>query len=184
MALGVRDLRRVLAFLEDAQSVDEPAPFTPELLDGLAELVGCEEATFFENDHARRVMHERITRAASTAPFDGVPDDQVDLDRARPWAAHVMVLRSRDFTERERLMLQLLRPHLGEDIRARPTILELTQREREVLGLVAEGLTNMQIARTLWVAESTVAKHLEQAYGKLGVHSRTAAVAKLRKLPA
>jgi DNA-binding CsgD family transcriptional regulator len=60
----------------------------------------------------------------------------------------------------------------------------LTPREREVLGLVAEGLTNAQIARTLWVAESTVAKHLEQAYAKLGVHSRTAAVARLRTLSA
>jgi DNA-binding CsgD family transcriptional regulator len=55
----------------------------------------------------------------------------------------------------------------------------LTPREREVLGLVAEGLTNAQIAGRLWVAPSTVAKHLEQAYAKLGVHSRTAAVARL-----
>jgi DNA-binding CsgD family transcriptional regulator len=58
----------------------------------------------------------------------------------------------------------------------------LTPREREVLRLVAEGLTNAQIARRLWVAQSTVAKHLEQAYFKLGVHSRTAAVARLAKL--
>jgi DNA-binding CsgD family transcriptional regulator len=56
----------------------------------------------------------------------------------------------------------------------------LTPREREVLAVVSEGLTNAQIARRLWVAESTVAKHLEQAYAKLGVHSRTAAIARLR----
>jgi DNA-binding CsgD family transcriptional regulator len=57
----------------------------------------------------------------------------------------------------------------------------LTPREREVLGLVAEGLTNVEIARRLWVAPSTVAKHLEHAYTKIGVHSRTAAVARLAK---
>jgi DNA-binding CsgD family transcriptional regulator len=246
----MRDLRGVLAFLEDAQSVEAPAPFTPELLDRLAELVRCEEATFFEDDYTKRILHERITRSLSMAPFDGVADEHwrcrrtvglmqrklasgpgpvllsdvfslrlrscpdfngnfeacgtvdeihIDLDTARPWKAHLMVLRSRDFGERERVMLQLVRPHLAGFYRSarvrrrlsasttvfdRDALLELTQREREVLGLVAEGLTNAQIARTLWVAESTVAKHLEQAYAKLGVHSRTAAVARLRKLSA
>ena len=58
----------------------------------------------------------------------------------------------------------------------------LTPREREVLRLVAKGLTNAEIARKLWIAPSTVAKHLEQAYSKLGVHSRTAAIARLGEL--
>ncbi len=58
----------------------------------------------------------------------------------------------------------------------------VTPREREVLGLVAEGLSNTEIARALSVAPSTVAKHLEHAYAKLGAHSRTAAVARLAKL--
>src|SRR4029453_11117716 len=58
----------------------------------------------------------------------------------------------------------------------------LTRREREGLRLAAEGLTNGEIARRLWIAPSTVAKHLEQAYPKLGVHSRTAAIARLAKL--
>lgn len=58
----------------------------------------------------------------------------------------------------------------------------LTPREREVLGLVGTGLTNAEIARELWVQPSTVAKHLEQAYAKLGVHNRTAAVARFAEL--
>jgi DNA-binding CsgD family transcriptional regulator len=58
----------------------------------------------------------------------------------------------------------------------------LTRREREIVGLVAEGLSNAEIAGMLWVAQSTVAKHLEHAYSKLGVHSRTAAVAQLAHL--
>ena len=59
----------------------------------------------------------------------------------------------------------------------------LTPREREILELVAQGLTNAQIARMLWISLGTVRKHLENAYGKLEVHTRTAAVAAQSALP-
>lgn len=55
----------------------------------------------------------------------------------------------------------------------------LTPREREVLSLVARGLTNAQVAQRLWLAPSTVRKHLENVYAKLGVSTRTAAVARV-----
>ena len=55
----------------------------------------------------------------------------------------------------------------------------LTDREREILELVAAGKTNAEIAETIWIAPGTVRKHLENIYEKLGVHSRTAAVATL-----
>jgi DNA-binding CsgD family transcriptional regulator len=55
----------------------------------------------------------------------------------------------------------------------------LTEREREILELVAAGKTNAEIAETIWIAPGTVRKHLENVYEKLGVHSRTAAVATL-----
>ena len=57
----------------------------------------------------------------------------------------------------------------------------LTERELEVLALVDEGKTNAEIAHILWVAPSTVRKHLENAYAKLGVNSRTEATALLRR---
>jgi DNA-binding NarL/FixJ family response regulator len=53
---------------------------------------------------------------------------------------------------------------------------KLTTREREVLSLVARGLTNAEVAELLWLAPSTVRKHLENVYAKLGVTTRTAAV--------
>lgn len=53
----------------------------------------------------------------------------------------------------------------------------LTARERDVLRLVAEGLPNREIALRLVVTVATVKKHLEHIYAKLGVHSRTAALA-------
>ena len=54
----------------------------------------------------------------------------------------------------------------------------LTAREREVLAWVARGKTNPEIARILWLAPSTVSKHLANLYAKLGVKTRTAAVAR------
>ena len=51
----------------------------------------------------------------------------------------------------------------------------LTPREIEVLGLVASGMTNAQIAKELIVSPRTVETHLTSIYHKLGVTSRTAA---------
>jgi NarL family two-component system response regulator LiaR len=51
----------------------------------------------------------------------------------------------------------------------------LTRRETEILRLVAEGHTNAQLARMLWVTEQTVKFHLSNIYRKLGVSNRTEA---------
>jgi DNA-binding NarL/FixJ family response regulator len=51
----------------------------------------------------------------------------------------------------------------------------LTKRELEVLHLVAQGLSNQEIAATLALAERTVEYHMSHIFGKLKVSSRTAA---------
>ena len=61
--------------------------------------------------------------------------------------------------------------------RLRTPATALTRRETEVLGLVADGLSNQAIAARLHLTEGTVKSHLARAYAKLGVDSRTAAVA-------
>lgn len=53
----------------------------------------------------------------------------------------------------------------------------LTRREREVLELVSQGRSNRQIARALWIAESTVKVHIRHVFEKLGARSRTEAAA-------
>jgi LuxR family maltose regulon positive regulatory protein len=58
----------------------------------------------------------------------------------------------------------------------------LTEREEEILELLAQGKTNQEIADALVLAVGTVKKHLNNVYGKLNVHSRTAAVARARDL--
>jgi len=89
-----------------------------------------------------------------------------------------------DFSTRDRGVLELLLPNLRQLLRAaarratggrRANL--LSAREREVLDHVAEGQTNDQIAYALQISSQTVRKHLENAFDKLGVHTRTAAVA-------
>ncbi|SDH01251.1 response regulator transcription factor [Nonomuraea jiangxiensis] len=58
----------------------------------------------------------------------------------------------------------------------RPVGPALSGREREVLELVAEGLTNAEIGRRLYIGEATVKTHLLRVFGKLGVSDRTSAV--------
>jgi DNA-binding NarL/FixJ family response regulator len=61
--------------------------------------------------------------------------------------------------------------------RGRVAFQEVTKREREVLGLLAEGLTNRQIAERLVVSEHTVHRHVTNILRKLDLPSRTAAAA-------
>jgi DNA-binding CsgD family transcriptional regulator len=88
-----------------------------------------------------------------------------------------------DFNERDRAILSVLRPHLAAirerwERRHRPK--RLTAREAEVLQLVAEGLTTAEVAASLTISYTTARTHLENVFAKLGVHTRTAAVAWLR----
>jgi DNA-binding CsgD family transcriptional regulator len=244
--LRTTDLEAALSFLEEAHAIEGPAPFTPGLLGRLAELVGCEEAAFFEVDHPRRILSERMTSGRLATASDGIRDDvwrctrtlelnrrklasgagpvvlsevfayrlrssadfnpnfrewgfvddiHVDLDPARRWRAELAVYSTRDFGARERLIMQLVRPHMAAVYRAaalrrrlakaaeeldQEAMVELTPREREVMRCVADGLSNAEIADVLVVERSTVRKHLEHVYEKLGVRRRTAALAKLR----
>ena len=65
--------------------------------------------------------------------------------------------------------------------RVRTSRSSLTPRELEVLKLVASGSSNREIGRTLLLSEATVKSHLVHIYDKLGVRSRTSAVAAARK---
>ena len=102
----------------------------------------------------------------------------------------------RDFSERDRACVESIRPHLGNLFRLERRIQlaraawgvppaanardleELTAREREVIGWLASGKTDRDIADILGIGRRTVHKHLQRIYEKLGVETRTAAVAR------
>jgi DNA-binding CsgD family transcriptional regulator len=90
---------------------------------------------------------------------------------------------SPNFSEREKAMLALARPHIAElhtrrdrELRGVPN---LTPRQWEVLRQVATGASNTQIARALGLSDATVRKHLENVFLRLGVQSRTEALARV-----
>jgi LuxR family maltose regulon positive regulatory protein len=70
----------------------------------------------------------------------------------------------------------------GDEILAAPVPEPLTDREQDVLELMAAGLTNAEIGEQLFISPETVKKHAGNIYGKLHVHTRTEAAARAREL--
>ena len=76
-------------------------------------------------------------------------------------------------------------PHLAASPADQPAAAgsaRLTPRELQVLGLVASGASNRQIARQLFISEKTVGVHVSNILAKLGARSRTAAAAAAHRL--
>ena len=93
--------------------------------------------------------------------------------------AHAVLSKSMHPVSLGTMLREVVRGNVVHRFERRPpavmTDCPLTLREKEILGLVAEGATNGQIARTLWVTEQTVKFHLSNTYRKLGVANRTEA---------
>jgi LuxR family transcriptional regulator, maltose regulon positive regulatory protein len=82
-----------------------------------------------------------------------------------------------------RLLARFTVPDSSRGLPAQRGLVEaLSERELEVLALIARGLTNAEIAAELVIALTTVKGHTTNIYGKLGVHTRTQAVARARAL--
>jgi len=73
---------------------------------------------------------------------------------------------------------------LSGDTRAHtpPLIEPLSEREHEILALIANGASNREIAKRLFLAEGTVKNHITNILGKLGVRDRTQAALKAREM--
>jgi DNA-binding NarL/FixJ family response regulator len=92
--------------------------------------------------------------------------------------AHAVLSKSMHPVSLGTMLREVVRGNVVHRFERRPAAIAdcpLTLREKEILGLVAEGATNGQIARSLWVTEQTVKFHLSNTYRKLGVANRTEA---------
>src|ERR1700731_380588 len=102
--------------------------------------------------------------------------DAMNRDRslvAQTTRARLYLKREQSYTEKSLVLLfELIRGKSGERSRRHR---QLTEREREVLFWIARGKSNADIGVILSIAASTVGKHLERIYPKLGVENRTAA---------
>jgi DNA-binding CsgD family transcriptional regulator len=134
--------------------------------------------------YSRRELHGQAMWADYKRPLGIEHEMLASLPAAPGQSRRVLLIRGPadpDFSERERLALELLRPHLyavwQDAERRRNGVPYLTRREWEVLRLVAAGHRNADIAAQLYVSVTTVHMHLRNIFSKLGVHTRTAALA-------
>ena len=102
--------------------------------------------------------------------------DRAEIGRALDAVAHGEVVFSAAHREPGPLLLRR-RPRRT---RASSPFPELTDREREVLDLVARGLTNAAIARRLVVSDKTVRNHVSNVFAKLHVADRPEAITRAR----
>jgi DNA-binding CsgD family transcriptional regulator len=198
--LHAEDVTALLACVESLGAPGDEDRWRRSALRVLTDLVPCTRVTWRDVDGTTgqaTTVSEPAVRAVEPAPRH-----RLDVELATADAARVTIVLERGsprFSERDRTMLELLSPHLAQGyenarLRGRLAALEpvlapverlaeplgslgLTCREAQVLALVAEGATNVDIAAHLGIRPGTVKKHLERIFHRLGVENRTAAAA-------
>jgi len=137
------------------------------------------------SDVLTRRQRRKLEYDAAVWRVHGIDDGlRMWLPAPKGRARSIYVERSgADYTHRERTLFALLRPHLlrmRANVESRRRVAGargITPREAEILGWLARGMTNAEIARQLFISRHTVRKHVENIFEKLAVHTRTEAAA-------
>jgi DNA-binding NarL/FixJ family response regulator len=156
------------------------------LMDLRPDVVLVDEMQDARADGAQRPDHAfaRLREAADHAPgaqrlLLTLRMDEERLNEVFEAGAHAVLSKGMHPVSLGTMLREVVRGNVVHRFERRPAAATadcpLTLREKEILGLVAEGNTNGQIARLLWVTEQTVKFHLSNTYRKLGVSNRTEA---------
>ena len=156
------------------------------LMDLRPDVVLVDEMHDARADGAQRPDHAfaRLREAADHAPgaqrlLLTLHMDEERLNEVFEAGAHAVLSKGMHPVSLGTMLREVVRGNVVHRFERRPAAVmadcPLTLREKEILGLVAEGNTNGQIARLLWVTEQTVKFHLSNTYRKLGVANRTEA---------
>lgn len=161
--------RRVLAALE----ANEHSPRCVVVVrdDGLVEFAGRD---------ARRLLRRYFGPRGAGGVLPDALQSWFRDDSSRLRAESAFPTPSRPFRVGDaggRLVVQ----RVGSTLLMHEEVASLTSRERQIVGLVAEGRSNAEIAARLYISAGTVRIHLQSVYRKLGVRSRTAALARVRR---
>lgn len=169
---------------------DEAAALLPRLL-GIAEagdLAGCvieililQARLFLEQDQSAQAMIA-LTRALSLAGPEGYV--RVFVDEGAPMVALLRQAQARGVApDYVAALLAVCGAPVAAAAGHAPVLIEpLSARERELLRLLAAGLSTAEIAAQLFITAGTARNHLKSIYGKLDVHSRLQAVERARAL--
>jgi DNA-binding CsgD family transcriptional regulator len=153
---------------------------------GRASAARCDALLGLVSDGGTEPVAERMEQAAEAYGALGLRFDRARtllslggaLRRARKWAAarESLEAAAAAFHELDSPgWTELARSELGRvgGRRPRTSVAELTETERRVAALAADGLANKEIASALFVSVRTVEVHLKRVYAKLGIRSRT-----------
>ena len=124
------------------------------------------------------VSHQTLNQALDLAEKD--QQIRVFVDEGEPMRKLLMGVGKRPFVTQ---LLNAFPQTVQSTTHQQNTLIDpLSERELEVLQLMATGATNQQIADTLIIAKSTAKKHVSNIIGKLGVANRTQAIAFAREI--
>ena len=125
---------------------------------------------------------QHLDKAPQVVMLSGHEESEV-VDAAFRAGASAFISKRIDPWDLPAALRQTVDPTLFQPLHLNPVVgstaadAKLTGREQEILDALADGLTNKEIAKRLWLTQRTVKFHLSSIYRKLGVSSRTEALA-------